>query len=241
MNEFHRQEGEHAPLGMQLPRGNAQEDEIHDQLGQDAEYAPLPWEIQKKYAPRAHEHPDIVCVDQGEEHDIGFALVVSAVAAPAGALVEELFPRVYGGGLDDGVFVEIVAHLGARDLHHFVDEHVVVAAREVDEVAKAADFEKQVLFVGKACGGGDNRSPEAEPGSFHRGIAERFELLVKVRHGTGAIVLLWPLYNADSIHETARHRGNPALARDAVGVHRQEHFVFCNLESAFEPKQTEPP
>ena len=125
-------------------------------------------------------------------------------------------------------------NVGVDILHHLVDEHVVVAAREVDEVAETSDLEEQVLFVGEAGGGGDNRAPETKARGFHGGIAERFELLVKVRHRTGAVVLLGPLHNADSVHETPCHRGNPALARDAVGVHRQEHFVFGNLECAFE-------
>jgi len=102
----------------------------------------LPREIQEKDAPRAHEHPDIVRVNQGEKQDIGLAFVVGAVAAPAGALVEKLLPRVHGSGLDNGVLVEVVAHLGARDLHHLMDEHVVVAAREVDEVAETSYLEE---------------------------------------------------------------------------------------------------
>ena len=75
---------------------------------------------------------------------------------------------------------------------------------------------------------------EAEPGGFHGGVAERFELLVKVGERAAAVVLLGPLHNADAVDKAARHCGNPALARNAVGVHRQKHFVLCNLEGAFE-------
>lgn len=75
---------------------------------------------------------------------------------------------------------------------------------------------------------------EAESGGFHGGVAEGFELLVEVRHGARAVVLFRTLDDADAVAEASGHGGNPALARDAVGVHGEENFVLCNLEGAFE-------
>ena len=234
LDKLYRQEREHAALGLELPRGDAQEYKVHDNLGQNAEHAPLPRKVEEYSAPRTHEHPDVVRVNEREQKDVGFAFVVRAVAAPAGALVEELLPRVHRGGLDHCILVEIVADLRSRDFHHLVDEHVVIATREVDEVSESADFKEQVLLVREACRTGDNRASKAKTCRFHRGVTERFEFLVEVRHRTCAVVLFWPLYNADAIDKSPGHGGNPALARDAVGVHRQEHFVFGNLEGAFE-------
>ena len=206
---------------MQLPRGGHQEYEIHDDFRCDAERAPLPRTIQESHAPGADEHPDVVSVDEREQQNVSLALVVRAVAAPAGALVEKLLPRIDRRGLYDGVLVEVVADLGTRDLHHLVDEHVVVAARKVDELAEPSCREEQLLLVGKARGRGDNREPHAEPGRFHRGVPERLQFLVQVQQGMVPAVLLWPLHNAYPVREPARHRGNPALARNAVGVNRQ--------------------
>ena len=234
LDKLYRQEREHAALGLELPGGNAQEYEVHDNLGQNAEYAPLPRKVEEYSAPWTHEHPNVVCVNEREQKNVRFAFVVRAVAAPAGALVKELFPRVYRGGLDYGILVEIVADLRSRDFHHLVDEHVVIAAREVDEVSESADFKEQVLLVCKASRTCDNRAAKAKARRFHRRVAERFEFLVEVRHRACAVVLLGALHNADAIDKSPGHGGNPALARDAVGVHRQEHFVFGNLEGAFE-------
>ena len=219
---------------MQLPRGDGEEYKIYDKLGQNAEHAPLPRAIEKSDAPGADEHPDVVSVNEREHQNVRFALVVRAVAAPAGALVEELFPCVHRGSLDDGVFVKVVADLCTRNFHHLVDEHVVVAARKIDEVSEPAYLEEQLFLVRKACGACDYRAAKAEPCGFHRGVAERFELLVKVRHGACAVVLFGALHDADSIDEPPCHRRNPAFARNAVGVHCQKHLVFCNLERAFE-------
>ena len=128
LDEFHRQECEHAALGMQLPRGYGEENKVNDKLGQNAEHAPLPRAIEKSNAPGADEHPDVVRVNEREHQNVGFALVVRAVAAPAGTLVEELLPCVHRSGFDHGILVEIVADLGVWNFHHLVDEHVVVAA-----------------------------------------------------------------------------------------------------------------
>ena len=234
MDKLYGQERKHAALGFEFPGCNAQEYEVHDNLGQNAEHAPLPREIKKNGAPRTHEHPDVVCVNEREQKDVGFAFVVRAVTAPAGALVEKLLPRVHRGGLDHSILVEIVANLRSRDFHHLVDEHVVIATREVDEVSESADFKEQVLLVCKASRTGDNRASKAKARCFHRGVAERFKFLVEVRHRARAVVLLGALHNADAIDKSPRHGSDPALARDAVGVHRQEHFVFRNLEGAFE-------
>ncbi len=234
LDKLYRQECEHTALGLELPGRNAQEYKVHDNLGQNAEHAPLPREIKEYSAPRTHEHPDVVRVNEREQKDVGFAFVVRAVTAPAGALVEELFPRMHRSGLDHSVLVEIVADLRSRDFHHLVDEHVVIAAREVDEVSESADFKEQVLLVRKASRTGDNRASKAKARCFHRGVAERFKFLVEVRHRARAVVLLGALHNADAIDKSPGHGGNPALARDAVGIHRQEHFVFGNLEGAFE-------
>ena len=133
----------------------------------------------------------------------------------------------------DGVLVKVVADFCTWNLHHLVDEHVVVAARKVDEVAKSTHFEEQFFLVSEACRTCDNRATETESGGFHPGIAKRFQFLEEVRHGTCAVVLLGPLHDADVIDESSCHCGNPALAWDAVGIHREEHFVFGNLESAF--------
>ena len=234
LDKLYRQERKHAALGLELPGCNAQEYKVHDNLGQNAEHAPLPREIKENGAPRTHEHPDVVSVNEREQKNVGFAFVVRAVAAPAGALVEELLPRVHRGCLDDCILVEIVADLRSRDFHHLVDEHVVVATREVDEVSESADFKEQVLLVRKASRTGDNRATKTKACRFHRSVAERFEFLVEVRHRARAVILLGALHNADTIDKSPGHGGNPALARDAVGVHRQEHFVFRNLEGAFE-------
>ena len=96
LDKLYRQECEHAALGLELPRGYAQEYEVHDNLGQNAEHAPLPRKIKEDGAPRTHEHPDVVRVNEREQKDVGFAFVVRAVTAPAGALVKELFPRTSG-------------------------------------------------------------------------------------------------------------------------------------------------
>ena len=194
----------------------------------------MPWEIQKERAPRANEHPNVIGVDKREHQDVCFAFVVRAVAAPAGPLVEKLFPSVDGGSLYHGILVEVVADFCARNFHHFVDEHVIVTARKIDKVTEPAHFEEQVFFIGEACGACNNRATETESGCFHPGIAERFELLIEVWHGTCAVVLLGPLHDADVIDESPCHRSNPALAWDAVGVHREEYFVFGNFEGAFE-------
>ena len=142
MDEFHRQECEHAALGLEFPRRDAKEYEVNGKFGQDAKYAPLPWEIQKERAPRANEHPDVVGVDKREHQDVRFAFVVRAVAAPAGPLVEKLFPSVDGGSFYHGVLVEVVADFCAWNFHHFVDEHVIVTARKIDEVTEPAHFEE---------------------------------------------------------------------------------------------------
>ncbi len=218
---------------MQLPRGDGEENKVNDKLGQNAEHAPLPRAIEKSNAPGADEHPDVVRVNEREHQNVGFALVVRAVAAPAGTLVEELLPCVHRSGFDHGILVEIVADLGVWNFHHLVDEHVVVAARKIDEVAEPAYFEEQLFLVRKACGACDYRAAKAKACGFHRGVAERFELLVKVRHGACAVVLFGALHDADSIDEPPGHGGNPAFARDAVGIHCQKHFVFCNFERAF--------
>jgi len=88
LDEFGRDKREHTALGVQFPGSDHQENEVHDDLRQYAESAPLPGAIQEKCAPRADEHPDVVRVDEREQQDIRLALVVCAVAAPAGALVE---------------------------------------------------------------------------------------------------------------------------------------------------------
>ena len=219
---------------MQLPRCYAQEHKINDEFGQNAKDAPLPRAIQKERAPRADEHPDVVRVNEREHQDVCFAFVVRSVTAPAGSLVEELLPRVYRSGFYYGILVEIVAYFCVRDFHHLVDEHVVIAARKIDEVSETAYLEEQFFFVGEACGTCDNRASKTETCRFHRGVSERFELLVKVRHGTRAVVLLGALHNADAIDEPPGHGGYPAFARNAVGVHRQKYFVFRNVERAFE-------
>ncbi len=234
MDKFGRDECEHAALGMQFPGGNHEEYEIDDNLGQYAENAPLPRAVEEQGAPGAHEHPDVVRVNEREEQNVRLAFVIRAVAAPAGALVEQLLPRMDGGRFDDGVLVEVVADFCSRDFHHLVDEHVVVAARKVDEVAESTHFEEQVFLVRETCGTCDYRAAKAKARGFHGGVAESFEFLVEVWHRTRAVVLLWALHDADTVDEPPGHRGNPALARDAVGIHRQKHFVLGYLERAFE-------
>ncbi len=194
----------------------------------------MPRAIEEQHAPRTDEHPNVVGVNQRQKQNVGFAFVVRSVAAPAGALVEKLLPRVDGGRFDDRVAVEVVADLCSRNFHHLVDEHVVVAARKVDEVSESADFKEKLPFVGEACGASDYWTAKAKACGFHRGVTERFEFLVKVRHGTRAVILLRPLHNANIANEPPGHRSNPALSRDAVGIHREEHIVFGYLESAFE-------
>ena len=88
LDELYRQECEHAALGLEFPRGDAQEHEIYDELWQDAEHAPLPREIEEQSAPRAYEHPDVVRVNKREQENVGLAFVIRSVTAPAGALVE---------------------------------------------------------------------------------------------------------------------------------------------------------
>lgn len=128
LNQFRGNECEHLFLGVQLCGGDAQENEVHNNLRQNGEYAPLPRTIQKQYAPRTDEHPDVVGVNQGQQENVGFAFVAGAIAAPASALVEQLLPGVHRCGFNDGVLIQVVADLGARDFHHLVDEHVVVTA-----------------------------------------------------------------------------------------------------------------
>ena len=219
---------------MQLPRSYHQEYKVHQNLGQNAEYAPLPRAIQKEHAPGADKHPDVVGVNQREHQDVRLALVVGSVAAPAGALVKELFPSMYRCGLDDGVLVQVVADLGAGNLHHLVDEHVVVAAGKIHQVAKTAYGKEQVFFIGEACGRCHNWVTPAESGCFHGCVAQGFQFLVKVGERTAAVILLGSLYNADAVGESACHGGNPALAGNAVGVHGQKHIVFCDFEGAFQ-------
>ena len=80
LDELDGQECKHAALGMEFPRSNAQEYEIHDNFGKDAEHAPLPREIEEQCAPRTDEHPDVVRVDEREQQDVRLAFVVRAVA-----------------------------------------------------------------------------------------------------------------------------------------------------------------
>ena len=140
---------------------------------------------------------------------------------------------MHRGGFDHCVFIEVVADLGARDFHHLVDEHVVVAARKVHQVAETAHCKEQILFVGKAGRARHNGVSPAESGGFHGGVAQGFEFLVQVRHGAAAVILFRALHNANAVVKAACHGGNPTLARNAVGVHGQKHFVLSNLESAF--------
>ena len=141
---------------------------------------------------------------------------------------------MYRCGFDNGVLVQVVADLCSRDLHHLVDEHVVVAAGKVDQVSEAANRKEQFFFVGEAGGRCHQRVAKAKTGRFHGSVSERFELLVQMGERSASIILFGALHYANAVDKAARHGGNPAFARNAVGIHRQEHFVLCNLEGTLE-------